>query len=81
MNQGAARFLIAVVLGAAVLGMIVLLSVPDYRQGKIVDTNHSYIPGVRVDNSDLPLAVALPTPEDLLEATPGETPAPDGSSP
>ena len=81
MNQGATRFLIAVVLGAAVLGMMVLLSVPDYRQGKIVDTNHSYMPAVRVDNSDLPLAVALPTPEAMPTEMSAEMAAPDGNAP
>lgn len=82
MNQGAVRSLIAIIIGAALLGALVLGTVPDYRQGKIIDTNRSYMPAVRVDNSDLPLAPVL-APTAAPEAAPtGAAPAvPTGTAP
>jgi hypothetical protein len=87
MNQGASQLLTALVLGAVALGAMVLLLVPDYRQGKIVESNRAYMPSVHVDNRAAPLAEAWPDPtpeaDELLDvpadgAVPSEM---DGGAP
>lgn len=60
MNQGASQILVAVLLGAALLGLLVLLGVPDYREGMILSSNREYMPAVQVENTD----VELPAPQE-----------------
>jgi hypothetical protein len=68
MRQGASQILIAVVLVAALLGIVVLVSVRDYREGMILSSNREYMPSVRIDNTDIELPT--PAPEAGAAATP-----------
>lgn len=68
MNQAAGRLVILSILGAAILGAFVILTIPDYRPSTslsggipkvsmppaVVASNRAYMPGVRVDAETRP---------------------------
>jgi hypothetical protein len=83
MNQSASKLLITVLLGAVVFGLVVLLSVPDYREGKILETNRAYMPAVRIENVSVPLPTPQPEADaaDAAPAGPGATPMPPEAAP
>jgi hypothetical protein len=82
MNQGASRLLITVLLLAVAFGLLVLLTVPDYREGKILESNRAYMPAVRIENVSVPLPTPQPepAPAEAAPAGAGATPAP-GAAP
>ena len=68
MNQAAGRLVLLSILGAAILGAVVILTLPDYRPSTsltgwvpkvsmppaVVASNAAYMPGVRVDAEHRP---------------------------
>ena len=68
MNQAAGRLVLLSILGAAILGAFVILTLPDYRPSTsfpgwipkvsmppaVVTSNRAYMPGVRVDGETRP---------------------------
>jgi len=68
MNQAAGRLVLISILGAAILGAFVILTIPDYRPSTsmagwvpkvsmppaVIASNRAYMPGVRVDGETRP---------------------------
>ncbi len=51
MNPDRTGFLVALLLGALLVGASVLVLVPDYRRPFLVESNRHYIPRIRVEQS------------------------------
>ena len=70
MNQSATQLLLSLLLGSLLMGIFVLLTFRDYREGLILDSNRAYMPGIRIENANV--QAAAPIPE--ATPTPGASP-------